>query len=63
MAMEGTPAQIIQLLGKTGNKGAERIRCRIIDGEDKGKILIRLVVGPVKVGDIVILRETEMEEH
>ncbi|MBI2173436.1 MAG: 30S ribosomal protein S28e [Candidatus Aenigmarchaeota archaeon] len=56
-----TPAEVIALMGRAGTKGVNRVKCRVIDGHDKGKILTRNIMGPVRIGDVVMLRETEMD--
>ena len=44
-----------------GVKGVSRVRCKVIEGEDEGKILTRNVVGPIQKGDVILLKETAMD--
>lgn len=59
---EAVPATIQELVGRTGTRGeAMQVIVKILDGRDKNKVMRRNVKGPVKIGDTLMLRETEIE--
>lgn len=58
------PAKAIiqRLILRTGARGEiTQVDCKIIEGKNNGKEMRRNVKGPVRIGDLITLRETEIE--
>lgn len=56
------PAVVEEIVGRTGFRGEiTQIKAHILQGPDKGKSIRRNVKGPIRLKDVLLLRETEIE--
>ncbi|HLC36265.1 MAG TPA: 30S ribosomal protein S28e [archaeon] len=62
MSEKGTPAEIVELVKRTGVNGEIiQVLCRILDGPEKGRVKRRNVKGNCRKGDVIILLSAERE--
>lgn len=62
LAENAVPAVVEGIVGRTGARGeVTQVKCRVLQGYDKGKVIRRNVKGPVRKKDVLMLRETQIE--
>ncbi len=62
MAERGTPAEVVEVIQRTGVHGEIiQVLCKILEGPEQGRVKRRNVKGNLKKGDVIILLSTERE--
>ena len=62
MAEKGTPAEVVEIIKRTGVQGEiTQVMLKILEGPEQGRIKRRNVLGSIRKGDVVILLSTERE--
>ena len=56
------PAVVEEIVGRTGFRGeVTQVKAYVLAGPDKGKSIRRNIKGPIRLKDVLLLRETEIE--
>jgi small subunit ribosomal protein S28e len=59
---ESYAAEIVEVRAKTGVYGEiYQVLCKVLQGPDTGRVIIRNIKGPVRKGMVIVLLETERE--
>ncbi len=59
---KGTPAEVVEVLGRTGVYGEiVQVLCKILEGPEAGRVKRRNIKGNPQKGDVIILLSTERE--
>ncbi len=59
---EAVNALVEQFIGRTGARGeVTQVKVKVLAGSNKDRSMRRNIKGPVKIGDLITLRETEIE--
>jgi len=62
LSESAVPGVVEAIVGRTGARGeVTQVKCRILGGYDRGKVMRRNVKGPVRKKDVLMLRETQIE--
>jgi len=62
MIGRGTPAEVVEVIQRTGVHGEIiQVLCKILEGPEQGRVKRRNVKGNLKKGDVIILLSTERE--
>jgi small subunit ribosomal protein S28e len=51
-------AEVVQIMETLGIKGVRRVRCRVIEGNDRNRLVTRNVSGPIKLGDVILIKDS-----
>ena len=56
------PAVVEEIVGRTGARGEiTQVKVKVLQGPDQGRSMRRNVRGPIKLRDVLMLRETAIE--
>lgn len=59
---KGIPVKVVKRVGRTGVRGEViQVLCKVLAGKDAGRVIRRNVKGPVRIGDVLLLRDSERE--
>ena len=56
------PAIVEEIVWRTGFRGEiTQVKVRVLQGDEKGKVIRRNIKGPIRLRDVLMLRETQIE--